>query len=72
MTFRTMHTTHRPPYQLGGKDPAYVRPDADLDYTVPELVDGTHHHCTDFFSFSLYAGAMFNSGQSCCAVEVSC
>jgi hypothetical protein len=41
--------------QLGGKDPAYVRPDADLDYTVAELVDG----------------AFFNSGQSCCAIEVS-
>jgi acyl-CoA reductase-like NAD-dependent aldehyde dehydrogenase len=27
-------------FQLGGKDPAYVRPDADLDYTVAELVDG--------------------------------
>ena len=27
--------------QLGGKDPAYVRADADLDYTVGELVDGT-------------------------------
>ena len=27
-------------HQLGGKDPAYVRADADLDYTVPELVDG--------------------------------
>ncbi|KIK66626.1 hypothetical protein GYMLUDRAFT_37783 [Collybiopsis luxurians FD-317 M1] len=39
--------------ELGGKDPAYVRADADLDYTVAELVDG----------------AMFNSGQSCCAVE---
>lgn len=26
--------------QLGGKDPAYVRHDADLDYTVAELVDG--------------------------------
>ncbi|KAF9016158.1 NAD-aldehyde dehydrogenase [Hymenopellis radicata] len=39
--------------ELGGKDPAYVRPDADLDYTVGELVDG----------------ALFNSGQSCCAVE---
>ncbi|KAI0643224.1 NAD-aldehyde dehydrogenase [Trametes meyenii] len=39
--------------ELGGKDPAYVRADANLDYTVPELVDG----------------AMFNSGQSCCAVE---
>ncbi|KAI0819709.1 NAD-aldehyde dehydrogenase [Trametes gibbosa] len=39
--------------ELGGKDPAYVRPDANVDYTVAELVDG----------------AMFNSGQSCCAVE---
>ncbi|KAH7908684.1 Aldehyde/histidinol dehydrogenase [Hygrophoropsis aurantiaca] len=39
--------------ELGGKDPAYVRADADLGYTVAELVDG----------------AMFNSGQSCCAVE---
>ncbi|KAJ7749267.1 succinate semialdehyde dehydrogenase [Mycena maculata] len=39
--------------ELGGKDPAYVRSDADLDYTVAELVDG----------------AFFNSGQSCCAVE---
>lgn len=39
--------------ELGGKDPAYVRPDANLDYTISELVDG----------------AMFNSGQSCCAVE---
>ena len=40
--------------ELGGKDPAYVRPDADLEYTVGELVDG----------------ALFNSGQSCCAIEV--
>ncbi|GLB39323.1 putative aldehyde dehydrogenase family protein [Lyophyllum shimeji] len=39
--------------ELGGKDPAYVREDADLDYTVGELVDG----------------AFFNSGQSCCAIE---
>ncbi|KAK7681979.1 hypothetical protein QCA50_014942 [Cerrena zonata] len=39
--------------ELGGKDPAYVRPDADLDYTVGELVDG----------------ALFNSGQSCCSIE---
>ncbi|KAF8269307.1 succinate semialdehyde dehydrogenase [Lactarius quietus] len=38
---------------LGGKDPAYVREDADLAYTAAELVDG----------------AFFNSGQSCCAVE---
>jgi acyl-CoA reductase-like NAD-dependent aldehyde dehydrogenase len=39
--------------ELGGKDPAYVRPDAALDATVAELVDG----------------AFFNAGQSCCAVE---
>jgi len=26
--------------QLGGKDPAYVRSDADIAYTVAELVDG--------------------------------
>jgi len=39
--------------ELGGKDAAYVRPDADFDYTVAELVDG----------------AFFNSGQSCCAIE---
>ncbi|KAI0665553.1 NAD-aldehyde dehydrogenase, partial [Trametes maxima] len=39
--------------ELGGKDPAYVRADANVDYTVAELVDG----------------AIFNSGQSCCAVE---
>lgn len=26
--------------KLGGKDPAYVRPDADLDYTAAQLVDG--------------------------------
>lgn len=26
--------------ELGGKDPAYVRPDADLKYTVENLVDG--------------------------------
>lgn len=39
--------------ELGGKDPAYVRPDCDLDYTVEQLVDG----------------AFFNSGQCCCAIE---
>ena len=26
--------------KLGGKDPAYVRSDADLAYTAAELVDG--------------------------------
>ena len=39
--------------ELGGKDPAYVRADAELDFTVENLVDG----------------AFFNSGQSCCAIE---
>src|SRR5262245_21489702 len=39
--------------ELGGKDPAYVRPDAALEATIENLVDG----------------AMFNSGQSCCAIE---
>jgi acyl-CoA reductase-like NAD-dependent aldehyde dehydrogenase len=39
--------------ELGGKDPAYVRPDADLDHAVESLVDG----------------AFFNSGQSCCGIE---
>jgi acyl-CoA reductase-like NAD-dependent aldehyde dehydrogenase len=39
--------------ELGGKDPAYVRPDADLAQAIENLVDG----------------AFFNSGQSCCAVE---
>lgn len=39
--------------ELGGKDPAYVRADADMDYSVETLVDG----------------AFFNSGQSCCGIE---
>jgi acyl-CoA reductase-like NAD-dependent aldehyde dehydrogenase len=39
--------------ELGGKDPAYVRADADLGHAVENLVDG----------------AFFNSGQSCCGVE---
>ena len=39
--------------ELGGKDPAYVRPDANLAHAVENLVDG----------------AFFNSGQSCCAIE---
>jgi acyl-CoA reductase-like NAD-dependent aldehyde dehydrogenase len=39
--------------ELGGKDPAYVRPDAPLAATIENLVDG----------------AYFNAGQSCCAVE---
>ena len=39
--------------ELGGKDPAYVRADADLDHAIENLVDG----------------AYFNSGQSCCGIE---
>ena len=39
--------------ELGGKDPAYVRSDAQLDFAINNLVDGS----------------FFNSGQSCCAVE---
>ena len=39
--------------ELGGKDPGYVRTDADLDAAVESLIDG----------------AMFNSGQCCCGIE---
>jgi acyl-CoA reductase-like NAD-dependent aldehyde dehydrogenase len=39
--------------ELGGKDPAYVCADANLDHAVENLVDG----------------AFFNSGQSCCGIE---
>ena len=39
--------------ELGGKDPGYVRADADLDAAVEALIDG----------------AMFNSGQCCCGIE---
>ena len=39
--------------ELGGKDPAYVRADADLSSTIENLVDGSY----------------FNSGQSCCGIE---
>lgn len=39
--------------ELGGKDPAYVAPDANFEHAVENLVDG----------------AFFNSGQSCCAIE---
>ena len=46
-TFTTVAT------ELGGKDPGYVRADADLDAAVDTLIDG----------------AMFNSGQCCCGIE---
>jgi acyl-CoA reductase-like NAD-dependent aldehyde dehydrogenase len=39
--------------ELGGKDPAYIRADADLNYAIESTVDG----------------AFFNSGQSCCGLE---
>ena len=39
--------------ELGGKDPAYIRHDADIEKSVENLVDGS----------------FFNTGQSCCGVE---
>lgn len=39
--------------ELGGKDPAYIRADVDLDAAVDGVMDG----------------AFFNSGQSCCGIE---
>ncbi|TQV98688.1 hypothetical protein V2A60_007603 [Cordyceps javanica] len=39
--------------ELGGKDPAYVRGDVDIEWAAEEIVDG----------------AVFNSGQSCCSLE---
>ncbi|GAB2779161.1 aldehyde dehydrogenase family protein [Rhabdobacter roseus] len=39
--------------ELGGKDPAYVRADANLADAIENLVDGS----------------FFNSGQSCCGIE---
>ncbi|WP_112663770.1 aldehyde dehydrogenase family protein [Microvirga flavescens] len=39
--------------ELGGKDPAYVRADANIENAIENLVDG----------------AFFNSGQCCCGIE---
>lgn len=39
--------------ELGGKDPAYVREDANLPHAIENLVDG----------------AMYNAGQCCCGIE---
>ncbi len=39
--------------ELGGKDPAYIRSDANIEQAVDTTMDG----------------AFFNSGQSCCGIE---
>lgn len=39
--------------ELGGKDPAYVRPDVNMAHAIENIVDGV----------------FFNSGQSCCGIE---
>jgi acyl-CoA reductase-like NAD-dependent aldehyde dehydrogenase len=39
--------------ELGGKDPAYVRADANLPHAIETLTDG----------------AFFNAGQSCCGIK---
>ena len=39
--------------ELGGKDPAYVRHDADVAFAADNLAEGF----------------LFNAGQSCCAIE---
>ena len=39
--------------ELGGKDPAYVRADVNLEHAIENLVDG----------------AFYNSGQCCCGIE---
>lgn len=39
--------------ELGGKDPAYIRGDVDIEWAAEEIVDGS----------------VFNSGQSCCSLE---
>jgi acyl-CoA reductase-like NAD-dependent aldehyde dehydrogenase len=39
--------------ELGGKDPAYVRADANIDHAIVNIIDG----------------AFFNSGQCCCGIE---
>jgi len=39
--------------ELGGKDPAYIRKDCNLNHAIENLADG----------------AFYNSGQSCCGIE---
>ena len=41
--------------ELGGKDPAYVRPDVDIATAAAGLAEG----------------AFYNTGQSCCAVRAN-
>ena len=47
------HVDVRVGLELGGNDPAYVRADVDVAWAAAQIVDG----------------AVYNSGQSCCAVE---
>ncbi len=49
----TGHTFASAGLELGGKDPAYVRQDANLTHAIETLTDG----------------AFFNSGQSCCGIK---
>ncbi|MCC5987125.1 MAG: aldehyde dehydrogenase family protein [Pararhodobacter sp.] len=46
-TFTNVHL------ELGGKDPAYIRADADIERIVPDIAEGCYS----------------NAGQSCCSVE---
>lgn len=46
----TMTSVH---LELGGKDPAYIRADADIDRLVADIAEGCYS----------------NAGQSCCSVE---
>lgn len=39
--------------ELGGKDPAYIRPDVNMAHAIENVIDGV----------------LFNSGQSCCGIE---
>jgi acyl-CoA reductase-like NAD-dependent aldehyde dehydrogenase len=50
---RVAHRMVKLQLELGGKDPSYVRADADPKTAAESLADG----------------AMYNSGQSCCSVE---
>jgi acyl-CoA reductase-like NAD-dependent aldehyde dehydrogenase len=53
MTLAAVKRFLHPCLELGGNDPAYVAADCDLEKTVENVIDG----------------AMYNAGQSCCAVE---